>query len=78
MASSYTYPPPPIRDDVVPGHRAEPAWSMWLTDLTSHLNAGFPGISTYANNAAAIAGGLKAGQVYAVTGTNPRQLAVVY
>ena len=36
------------------------------------------GLPTYANNAAAIAGGLTAGAFYAVTGTDPRQLAVVF
>jgi hypothetical protein len=33
---------------------------------------------TFANNAAALAGGLVANDVYAVTGTDPRQLAVVF
>jgi hypothetical protein len=36
------------------------------------------GYATYADNAAAIAGGLTAGAHYMVTGTNPRQVAVVY
>lgn len=41
-----------------------------------HINLGFT--VTYANNAAAIAGGLAAGDMYAVTGTDPRQLAIVF
>lgn len=33
---------------------------------------------SYANNAAAISGGLTAGQVYTVAGSNPRLLAIVF
>jgi hypothetical protein len=33
---------------------------------------------TFANNAAAVAGGLAPGDIYAVSGTDPRQLAIVY
>lgn len=36
------------------------------------------GVNEYANNAAALAGGLIAGDVYAVTGSNPKQLAIVF
>lgn len=36
------------------------------------------GLSAYANNAAAISGGLTAGQLYMVAGSNPRTLAIVY
>lgn len=36
------------------------------------------GIPTHADNAAAVTGGLTAGAFYQVTGSNPRQLAVVY
>ena len=36
------------------------------------------GLATYANNAAAIAAGHTAGAFYAISGTDPRQLAVVF
>jgi len=36
------------------------------------------GLSAYDNNAAAISGGLTAGQLYMVAGSNPRTLAIVY
>lgn len=36
------------------------------------------GLQSYANNAAAITGGLTAGQLYMVAGSNPRTLAIVY
>lgn len=35
-------------------------------------------LSSYANNAAAISGGLTAGQLYTIAGSNPRALAIVY
>jgi hypothetical protein len=35
-------------------------------------------LGPYANNAAALLGGLVAGDLYAVTGTDPRQVAVVF
>lgn len=37
----------------------------------------FPGYQTFANNAAALVGGLVSGDIYAVTGTDPLQLAIV-
>ena len=36
------------------------------------------GLSAYANNAAAISGGLTVGQLYTIAGSNPRALAIVY
>jgi len=36
------------------------------------------GLTDYANNAAAVAGGLTAGAFYAETGTNPKKVCVVY
>ena len=35
-------------------------------------------IPSYANNAAALLGGLKVGDLYAETGTNPKRVCVVY
>jgi len=35
-------------------------------------------LSTFTNNAAAVSGGLSVGDVYAVTGSDPRQMAVVF
>jgi hypothetical protein len=36
------------------------------------------GLSAYANNAAALAGGLVAGDAYLVAGSDPRTVAVVF
>lgn len=36
------------------------------------------GLPSYASNAAALAGGLTAGDFYVMTGTDPREIAVVY
>jgi hypothetical protein len=47
-----------------------------LTINALHVNVG--DIPTYANNAAALAGGLVAGDLYTVTGTDPRQIAITF
>jgi hypothetical protein len=41
-----------------------------------HIN--IPGLPTYANNAAALVGGLVAGDLYTITGSDPLALAVTY
>ncbi len=82
MASSFTYPPPPIQDGAVkPDRKLTDAWERWFADLSARMNSdrtGVPNVRSFANNAAAVAAGLAKDEVYAVTGSNPRLLAVVY
>jgi len=48
------------------------------TGVVSASTANVSALPTYANNAAAAAGGLVAGDLYMVTASDPRQVAVVY
>jgi hypothetical protein len=45
------------------------------TDVPLKFNSGLP---SFANNAAAIGGGLTAGDLYEVTASDPRQIAIVF
>jgi hypothetical protein len=57
------------------------AQSIVITRSTGVVNIDLPSmsnLSSYANNAAALAGGLTAGRLYMVTGSDPRQIAVVF
>jgi hypothetical protein len=55
---------------------AGPAWQQWLTQLVAAVrNPTFNNLSVYANDAAAAAGGLVAGQLYR---TSTGQVMVVY
>jgi hypothetical protein len=62
---------PPIRTPLLDANgQLTRAWQVWLTSLTTST------LPVFANNAAAKAGGLSAGDTYR-TGTDPDLVAVV-
>lgn len=62
------------------------SFSLWIASTTvfsCSVSGGVTklkvaGLPSYANNAAALAGGLVAGEAYLVAGSDPRALAIVY
>ena len=52
--------------------------SEWTQPMTFGSKVSITSLSAYANNAAALVGGLLSGDLYIVTGSDPRQVAVVF
>jgi hypothetical protein len=61
-------PPVPLRAVVLEGGYISRDWAVWFNALARQINLSAPA-GTFANNAAAVAGGLAVGQAYqTVTG----------
>jgi hypothetical protein len=76
LISSYSNDTTPSYDDRLIGTDAQDESSTKNFTIGSILSMPLPSVPVYANNAAAIAGGLVVGRVYRITGTG--QLGVVY
>lgn len=76
LISSYSNDTTPSYDDKLIGTDAQDESATKNFTIGSILAMPLPNVPVYANNAAAISGGLVAGNVYRITGTG--QLGVVY
>jgi hypothetical protein len=76
LISSYSNDTTPSYDDRLIGTDAQDESATKNFTIGSILSMPLPSVPVYANNAAAIAGGLAVGRVYRITGTG--QLGVVY
>jgi len=76
LISSYSNDTTPSYDDRLIGTDAQDESSTKNFTIGSILSMPLPSVPVFANNAAAIAGGLVVGRVYRITGTG--QLGVVY
>jgi hypothetical protein len=76
LISSYSNDTTPSYDDRLIGTDAQDESATKNFTIGSILSMPLPSVPVYANNAAALAGGLTVGRVYRITGTG--QLGVVY
>ncbi len=76
LIATVTAPAVSIDDTGLAGG-GETAPAINYTGVVTAAAAKVSGLTAYANNAAALAGGLVAGDFYMVTGSDPRQVAVV-
>jgi hypothetical protein len=76
LISSYSNDTTPSYDDRLIGTDAQDESATKNFTIGSILSMPLPSVPVYANNAAAIAGGLAVGRVYRITGTG--QLGVVF
>lgn len=76
LISSYSNDTTPSYDDRLIGTDAQDESATKNFTIGSILSMPLPSVPVYANNAAAIAGGLTVGRVYRITGTG--QLGIVY
>lgn len=76
IISSYPNDTTPSYDDRLIGTDAQDASATKNFTIGALLSMPLPNVPVFANNAAAIAGGLTVGRVYRITGTG--QLGVVF